>query len=110
MASISLTDQAREIETRINGILSSFDVDSLPSRERELVALIKRQVTDARLDVRDYQYAETRDEQMSLAQEAKKRYEQIRRYMLKASEYNLFGAIDIAQLTAHIDQLISQLD
>lgn len=110
MASVSLTDQAREIETRINGILSSFDIDSLPSRERELIALIKRQATDARLDIRDYQYAETRNEQLALAKEAKKRCEQVRRLMLKASESDLFSAIDIAQMTAQIDQLISQLD
>lgn len=110
MANIPLIQQAREIERRINSILSSFDIDSLSLPERELIMLIKRNATDARLDVRDYEYADTRIEQIARQNEAKKRYEQIQAYIVKASEYNLFTAIEVAAISANIQQLLSKME
>jgi hypothetical protein len=110
VASISLIEQARDIERRLNSILSSFDIDSLPSAQREITALIKRQATDVRLDVRDYEYADTRSEQIALQGQARKRLENLQHHIVKASEYNLFGAIDVAALSASIQQLVSKVE
>ncbi len=110
MASISLFDQAKELERQVGGILSSYDVNDLPAPQRELVAQLKHQLTDARLDTRDYQYAETRAEQIVHAKEVKQRLGQLQKNILKASEHNMFGAVDVAQLSARIEQLISGME
>lgn len=106
----SITDKARDIETRIINVLAALDVDGLPLTERNLVEQIKRVATDARLDARDYQYAETRAEQLTLATAAKKRYQTLQQHILKASEHNMFSAIEIAQLSAHIEQLMTNME
>ncbi len=67
-------------------------------------------MADARLDVRDYEYAETRAEQQQHAKAAKKRLEQVRQAVLLASEYNVFSAIDVAHTTATIEQITKHLD
>ncbi len=106
----SITDKARDIEARITSVLSALDIDGLPLTERNLVEQIKRVAVDARLDARDYQYAETRAEQLTLAIAAKKRYQLLQRHILKASEQNMFSAIEIAQLSAHIEQLMNNME
>lgn len=110
MASISLLQQARELEVQVGATLSSYDITELPMRQRELVSQLKHQLVDVRLDVRDYEYAETRAEQLRLAVEGKKRLEELQKSILKASEYNMFGAIDIAELSVRIEQLMSGME
>lgn len=70
---------------------------------------IKRQAIDARLEVRDYEYAETRAEQQKSALSANKYLQKLQTNMLKASESNLFSAADVALLSAQIEQIISEL-
>ena len=103
----SLFEQAKRLEVRIGAVLSGFDIDDLPKGERELVVTIKHGIVDARLDARDYEYAETRAEQLELVKEARERLEALRQAILKASEYNLFSAVDVAQFSGGIEQLIA---
>ena len=110
MASASLSQLALELDTGIRASLSSFDIDSLPHTERELVAEMKRQASEARLDVRDYEYAESRAEQLAGLKESKERFEQLQKNIVKASEYNLFGAVDVVQLSTKIQQIIARMD
>lgn len=110
MASISLLTQARKLEIQIGATLSSYDVTELPMQQRELVSQLKHQLVDVRLDARDYEYAETRAEQRRLTVEGKQRLEQLQKSILQASEYNMFGAVDIAQLSARIEQLMSDME
>jgi hypothetical protein len=110
VASISLYNQAKELESQISIILSSFDVGELPMQQRDLVTKLKHQLVDAKLDTRDYEYAETRAEQLEHAKAGKKRLRGLLQSILKASEYNLFGAVDVAQLSARIEQLISDME
>jgi hypothetical protein len=109
VASNSLFEQARDLTSQVSTIISSYDIDSLGSTERELLVAIKRRIGDTRLDVRDYEYAETRAEQLVHAAEAQKRLMALQRDILKASEYGLFSAIDVAQLTAKAESIIEQL-
>ncbi len=67
-------------------------------------------MADARLDVRDYEYAQARSEQLEHAEAGKKRLEQLRQAVLTASEYNVFSAIDVAHTTATIEQITNYLD
>lgn len=110
MADQSIYQQARELETQVGAILSAYDVSELPVNERNLVSKLKNGLVDARLDTRDYEYAQTRSEQLRAAKDGRKRFEQLRRLIVRASEYNLFGAVDVAQLSAGIEQITSHLE
>lgn len=105
----SLTTQMKDLAALANGKLTSFDVETLSYEEKELVRTLKLQLSDARLDVRDYEYAQTRVEQQQAATEGRQRLEQLQQQILKASEYNLLGAIDVAQLSALTQHIISEL-
>jgi hypothetical protein len=110
VASKSLYDQAKELESQIGSILSFYDISELPMQQKDLVTVLKHQLIDARLDARDYEYAETRAEQLLHAKEGKQRLKELSQSILKASEYNLFGAVDVAQISARIEQLISGME
>jgi len=110
VASISLYEQAQELERQVIGILSYFDVNDLPMGQRELVTQLKHQLVDAKLDARDYEYAQTRAEQLQTVKEGKQHLAQLQKSLLKASEHNIFGAVDVAQLSARIEQLISGME
>ena len=109
MESESLLKQATVLQGQLNGILSAFDIDEFSPEERKLTHLIKRLAIDARLDARDFEYAETRLEQTRLGATAVKTLERLRQAILAASEHNLFSAIDVAQITAHIEYMISKI-
>ena len=102
--------QAKELEAQVGGILSTFDVEDLRHAQKELVILLKHQLVDAKLDARDYEYAETREAQLNVAKQARERLTSLKQNILKASEYNVFSAVDIAQISARIEQIISQMD
>lgn len=108
--SASIYQQARAVEQQIGRVIAAIDSDSLAKAERELVMQLKHQTIDGRLSVRDYEYAESRAEQLRLADEARGLLEQLHATMLTASEYNIFSAVDIAELSAAIQHIIGQLD
>ncbi|HEU4914730.1 MAG TPA: hypothetical protein VFT16_05025 [Candidatus Saccharimonadales bacterium] len=110
MASNSLHDQAKALESQISSILSFYDISELPMQQKDLVTNLKHQLVDIRLDARDYEYAETRAEQLQHAKEGKQRLGQLEQSILKASEYNMFGAVDVAHISAGIEQLISGME
>lgn len=95
----------KALEAAVGAVLSSLDVFSLPAAERRVVTLLQRELVDARLDIRDYELSETREEQLRKAAESRKRLDKIRKNILAASEFNVFGAVDVAQLTASLEQI-----
>ena len=101
---------ARRLEADIVRILSGVDVHDLGVQAGRAVTVLKHQVTDMRLDVRDYEQSETRAEQLQLRKAGHERLEEVRQSMLVASEHNLFSAIEIAQLSAHIDNITERLE
>jgi len=105
----SAFDQVKTLDTHVKGIVSTFDIDALMPDERKVLALIKRQLTDFRLDVRDYEYSDTRDEQIRFAGAAQKTENELQKSILQASEHNLFGAVDVAHISAQLQQIIAQL-
>jgi hypothetical protein len=100
----------KSIETTLNGIISPIDIYELDRTPRKIVTDMRRRITDARLDTRDYELSETRDQQLKNASLAKKRLEQVRKDILAASEYNIFSSVDVAQLTATVDHIIERLE
>ena len=86
-------------------------VDRLEIGERGRSALVKlsQSLDGARIYSQDYEVSEMRDEQLDNAKKAKRYLEQARQAILRASEFNIFGAIDVAHLTAQIDQAKADL-
>jgi hypothetical protein len=95
----------KRLELQLNSVLSAIDIYALPAGERKVISALKREIVDARLDVRDYELSETRAEQQQKAADAKKRLEQVRKCILAASEYNVFNAADVAQLTSYVEHI-----
>ena len=93
----------------MNSILSSFDIDVLSREERDIALSIKQLLDHVRLGARDYDFADTKYEQEQSAVETKQYLEQLQALVLKGSEYNLFGAVDVAHASARIQQIISKL-
>ena len=102
-------DMAKSIERALTSVLSGIDAANLDPGPGSIVGALKRQATDVRLEVRDYELAETRAEQLEHAHDGRKRLEDLRKHILAASEHDLFSAIDVAHISAHIDRLIGDL-
>ncbi len=100
---------AKDIEGSITRLLGALDVDALPAVQKALVKNLKRLMVDARLDVRDYEYAESRTEQLSRGVVATKRLVEAEQLLLEASKYDLFSSVDVATISARLQQLISML-
>lgn len=99
----------KQLETEIGGVLSPIDMYELGGAQQRLITAIKRELVDARLDIRDYELFETRAEQLQKAKAAKVRLEMLRKHILAASEHDIFSAVDVAQLTAHLDFVADHL-
>jgi hypothetical protein len=99
----------KQLELQVSATLSALDIYSLPTEERKVVKFLKAGLIDARLDIRDYELSETRAEQLRYAKQAKKRLDYVRKQILLASEYDIFGAVDVAQLTAQIETTSERL-
>jgi len=63
----------------------------------------------ARRYVLDFEGSEDSEEQAKGAKTGTKWLKLIRRNLLSASEYNIFSAVEVASLSAQIDQLIAEL-
>lgn len=106
----SALERCKQLEGQLKRLLAGQDMSALPTEAKQAVTAIRRNISDARLDVRDYEYSETRSEQLALAEAGKGRLELVRQAVLTASEYNVFSAIDVAHTTATIEQITKQLD
>jgi len=95
----------KRLEADINRLLSAFDVTELDRQLQRQVSDLKRGITDARLDVREYELAETRVEQQTHSREARERLDRVRQGMLLVSQANIFSAVEVAQLSATIDSI-----
>jgi Sec-independent protein translocase protein TatA len=99
----------KQLEAQITSTLSTLDLPELARDLQKIVRELKHTIVDARLDVQDYELAETREMQLKNAKESKERLEQVRQGILAASEHNVFSAIDVAELGAKIEQIIGNL-
>lgn len=91
----------------MKGILRTLDTDLLDTETKKSVNALKRLAIDARLDIRDYELSETREEQLKCAHAAAKRLRKLEAAILATG--TLLGAADVAQLTAQMEQIQSRL-
>ena len=99
----------RKLTVQLGGVLSPIDMHAMPQDTQKAALPIRQQLIDARLEVRDYELAETRAEQRKAAEGAKERLETLQQSILAASELGIFSAADVAQFSAQIQQIISLL-
>ena len=97
----------QKTEAHIKALLRSMDTDLMEPAEKKVVATLRRLSVDARLDIRDYELSETRDEQLKCAAKAKRRLLQLEKALLSTGQ--IFGAADIAQLSAQLAQISAWL-
>ena len=102
---LTLTGLTKRVETYITQQFAGVDVLVVDKAERELIEGLRRLVIDLKLDLRDYEHAETRVEQQKYLADAKVRLEELRAMVLRASSHNLFGAVDVAHVTALLEQI-----
>lgn len=98
-----------ELEAQIRRLLANINPQKMSSKTRNALADLGQVLIDARIYVRDYELSETRPEQLDNADRGKYYLEKARKDILIASEADVFGAIDVAHMTAVIDQIISKL-
>ena len=99
----------RELEAQVRRILSSVDMLSLNSKMRSTLADLNQTLIDSRIYSTDYELSEAREEQLDNAKLAKHYLGLARKDILNASEHNIFNAVDVAHMTAIIDQLAAEL-
>ncbi|MDB5183311.1 MAG: hypothetical protein JWO47_1095 [Candidatus Saccharibacteria bacterium] len=93
----------RELELQIKSVVQPLDMDELTEVTRKAVRSLKQLVVDAKLDARDYEFSDTRADQVRNAVAAKNRIKLIEVIILNAPD--VFSAVDTAHITAKLEQI-----
>lgn len=97
----------QQVERQLRVLLRGVDTELLEPAEKKAMQSIRRLSTDVRLDIRDYELSETREEQLKCAAAARKRLLKLQASILAAG--SVFGPADVAQLSANLAQIDSRL-
>lgn len=89
------------LDRLIKAMLRDIDDAVLAKEERELIATVKKALREIRLDVRDYEYAMTRAEQVKWAKIARHNLVALNATVLRFGGH--IGPADTAELSALID-------
>jgi len=100
---------AKRLEAEVRMILRPVDFYKLEPAQRETMADLRQNLADARVYTNDYDLSETREEQTLNAKRAKHWLSEVRTDILNASQYDIFSAIDVAYLSAQIEQIMGSL-
>jgi hypothetical protein len=105
----SLLARFTRVVGQVGTILSNVDIDVTDRAQLKLVGTIKHLMADTRLDIRDWEMAETREEMLRYGADAFKRMEQAREAILLASQNNIFSPIEVAEISAQFDRFAVEL-
>jgi flagellar biosynthesis/type III secretory pathway protein FliH len=103
----NLTQIAQDIERHVKQKLRATDVEALPREVRHDVRQLKLACNEVRLDVRDYEYAETRADQEKWAKLGRHNLKALNVLLLRLD--TVFGPADVAELGARLEELKSSL-
>lgn len=104
----SLTGTAQQLDRTIRATLRGVDIELLSRETRELVKQLKLACHEVKLDVRDYEYAQTRSEQAKWVKVAHHNLKMLNAIVLELDE--IFGPADVAELSAQLHLLQSKID
>lgn len=105
----SLLNQLGQIARQIRGILNTTDADVSDTSIRKVVQAVSKNLEIARKFLHDYESEEDARKQATILPQGIERLENLRKNILDASQYNIFGPVDVAQISANLDQLIERL-
>src|SRR5437870_1819323 len=94
----SPSNLVKQVDGQVSRILRQADLTEAGEKGRKAVAELRQNLADAKIYAQDYELSEVREEQMDNAKKAKKWLEKARQQILRASEFNVFGPIDVAHL------------
>ena len=109
MESVPPSVGVKRLDADVRQILRKHDTNRLPAKQRSQIADLQQNFIDARMYTQAYELSETREEQLGNAKEAKKWLTKAKRCILSLSEQDVFGAVDVAQLSAQLEQVTDQL-
>jgi hypothetical protein len=109
MERVSPYELCKRVEGQLQAKLSGLDIPSLSHDTQAIVQTLRQTIIDARLTVQEYTFAETREEQAKAAREAQEYLAQAQKGILAASSHSIFGAVDVAHLSANIEQITDRL-
>lgn len=101
--------QLRQIEMAVRRVQPDTDVERVVTNA---YAQLQKRIALAVATVRDYERYEVEEDtkaQLRTLPKVIKSIEQVRESILKVSEYDVIGAVDVAQMTAELDELIGRL-
>jgi hypothetical protein len=98
----------KQLEGDVLRLLSHIDTAVITTAEQHSLAQLKNGMIDARLDIQDYELAETRDDQLRNAHEAKKRLHKVEKFIM-GNPVGVFGAVDVVHITAQIGLISDRL-
>jgi hypothetical protein len=108
----SIYQQLWQIEHTLVGLWNKIDLQDLETPARRSIEAFRRQMQITKAIARDYEMSEAEEDplaQLRLLPKLAKAIEQLRATILKASEYDLVGAVDVAQLSAILDEQLDRL-
>jgi hypothetical protein len=102
----------KQIGYAINRFGNDADLDRQPAQARRSFDALKRNIRLAQDRLKDYEIAEFEQDvklQDRVLPKAVQGLEKARESLLKASEYDLIGAVDVAHISSELDELIRRL-
>lgn len=103
----SLTETIHQLDRKVKVILRAVDEEALTRREKQDMSQLKLALKEVRLDIRDYEYAQTRAEQEKWSKIARHNLTALERCLLALG--GVFGPVDIAEFGATIDTLKKEM-
>lgn len=105
-------EQLRQVGFSVNRFGAAVDWDMQSTAARRSFEGLRRNVQHAQDTLKDYEMFELEEDtakQARLLPKAIKCLQAVRDSLLKVSEYDLIGAVDVAQISVEIDELIDKL-
>src|ERR1051326_5696103 len=103
----TIYQELRQIEFTVVSLWNGMDLQDLETPARRSIEAFRKQVQITRAVAKDYEMAEAEEDVIALIRllpRLTKALEQLRATVLKASEYDLIGAVDVAQLSVQLDE------
>ncbi len=99
----------KQLQGDVLRLLSSIDVTTLDTKEQQAVEDLRNNLIDVRIEVQNYELAETREHQLKNVKAAKKYLQTIEK-LIMSNPVGIFGPVDVAHLTAYIGQITDRLE
>lgn len=98
----------KQLQGDVLRLLSGIDTTILDTKEQQAIEGLRNNLVDVRLEVQNYELAETRDHQLRNAKAARKYLHSIEKLII-SNPSGVFGPVDVAHLTAYIGQITDRL-